>query len=177
MARHSVLLVEGMTATANRLAGLTGYEVVAELRSAYADQARARARVLAAAWETALCGFGGENSTDRMAEPDEWSCDEVRAALGVNRDAARRTLELARGVCSRLPELHQAMAEGELDEARARVFSEWTDQLTPAHAHEVCAKLLPTCRLSTETRRTTGQLKDDIKTHAIALDPNWARRR
>lgn len=166
-----------MTALRDRLAELTGHEVVAELRSAYADQARARARVLAAVWEVALCGFGGADSTERMTEPDEWSCDEVRAALAVTRAAARRDLELARGVCSRLPELHAAMAEGELDEARARVFSEWTDQLTPEHAHAVCAELLPTCRLSAQTRKTTGQLKDDIKTHAIALDPDWARRR
>ena len=66
---------------------------------------------------------------------------------------------------------------GELDPARARVFADWTLELADSHALSVVNTLLPRCRLSASTRLTTGQLADEIKTMAIALDPDWAQRR
>jgi hypothetical protein len=69
------------------------------------------------------------------------------------------------------------MAAGELDPARARVLGEWTEDLADSHAVTIVENLLPKCRLSASTRLTTGQLVDEIKTQAIALDPNWAQRR
>jgi hypothetical protein len=64
------------------------------------------------------------------------------------------------------------MEAGVLDEPRARVFSDWTTELRPETARAVCAELLPRA-----PGLTTGQLIEQIKKLAIAIDPDWARRR
>jgi hypothetical protein len=154
---------------------VTGREVVDLLRERYADLARAREAVLEAVWETALRDDPG--TAHRMADVDDWSTDEVRAGLGLTRKAATALVSQARDVFHRLPALHEAMARGDLDEPRARVLADWTTDLSDVHANEVVDALLPKCQLSQSTRLTTGQLVDEIKTMAIALDPNWAQRR
>jgi hypothetical protein len=73
---------------------------------------------------------------------------------------------------TRLPQVHAAMDAGVLDEPRARVFSEWTIEPSPEQAGAVCAELLPRA-----PKLTTGQLIEQIKKLAIAVDPDWARRR
>jgi hypothetical protein len=55
---------------------------------------------------------------------------------------------------------------------RARVFSDWTTELSLEQARAVCAALLPRA-----PELTTGQLVEQIKKLAIAVDPDWARRR
>jgi hypothetical protein len=52
------------------------------------------------------------------------------------------------------------------------VFSEWTTELSGKQTHAVCAALLPLA-----AKLTTGQLIEQIKKLAIALDPDWAKRR
>jgi hypothetical protein len=157
------------------LRGLTGHQVVGVLRERYSAEARAHAEVLEAVWETARCTE--PDSTRRLSDKDEWSNDEVRVALGLTRNAAARLVNEAYDAVHRLPELHDAMAAGDLDPARARTFGEWTADLAESHALSVVASLLPRCRLSEQSRLTTGQLIDRIKSMAIALDPEWARRR
>jgi hypothetical protein len=157
------------------LRGLTGHQVVGVLRERYSAEARAHAEVLEAVWETARCVE--PDSTRRLSDKDEWSNDEVRVALGLTRNAAARIVTEAFDVVHRLPELHDAMAAGDLDPARARIFGDWTAELAESHAISVVNSLLPRCRLSEAARLTTGQLVDRIKTMAIALDPDWARRR
>ncbi|MBA3744976.1 DUF222 domain-containing protein, partial [Sporichthya sp.] len=157
------------------LSGLTGHQVVGVLRERYADEARVHAALLEAVWETVRSAE--PDSTDRMSDPDEWSSAEVRAALGLTRRAADRLASDAHSVMHRLPELHDAMAAGDLDAARARLIGDWTLELSAEHAHQVCAEVLPQCQLSEQTQLTTGQLAEEIKTKAIALDPEWARRR
>ncbi|MGQ0632135.1 MAG: DUF222 domain-containing protein [Sporichthyaceae bacterium] len=159
------------------LADLTGFDIVTVLKAEYRAQARQRALVLAAVWEAALREAGSADHVGRMARPDEWSADEVRAALGLTRTAAESLLALAESICVRLPELHAAMAAGELDEPRARLLAEWTADLSQEHAHGICAKLLPLCALTANPMLTTGQLREQIKRLAIALDPDWAQRR
>ncbi|MGQ0632325.1 MAG: DUF222 domain-containing protein, partial [Sporichthyaceae bacterium] len=159
------------------LADLTGFDVVTVLKAEYRAQARQRALVLAAVWEAALREAGSADHVGRMPRPDEWSADEVRAALGLTRTAAESLLALAESICVRLPELHAAMAAGELDEPRARLLAEWTADLSEEHAHGICAKLLPLCALTANPMLTTGQLREQIKRLAIALDPDWAQRR
>ncbi len=168
MVASSVGHVEG-------LRGLTGHQVVGVLRERYADEARACAARLEAVWETVLCADA--DSIERMPEPDEWSSDEVRAALGLTRAAANRMAGDAHELFHRLPELGAAMAAGRLDLPRARVIADWTTELSAEHAHQVVAEVLPQCRLEEETVLTTGQLTAEISARAIALDPEWARRR
>ncbi|MGQ0632446.1 MAG: DUF222 domain-containing protein [Sporichthyaceae bacterium] len=159
------------------LADLTGFDIVTVLKAEYRAQARPRAVVLAAVWEAGVREAGSADHVGRMPCPDEWSADEVRAALGLTRTAAESLLAFAESVCVRLPELHAAMAAGELDEPRARLLAEWTADLTEEHAHGICNALLPRCALTSSPMLTTGQLREQIKRLAIALDPDWAQRR
>jgi hypothetical protein len=64
------------------------------------------------------------------------------------------------------------MDAGRLDEPRARVLSEWTAELSPEQARGVCDALLPKV-----SKLTTGQLVEQVKKMAIAIDPAWAQRR
>ena len=113
-----------------------------------------------------------DDDLTRRALPDEFSADEVRAALVLTRRAAHTQFWLAHDVVNRLPQVYAAMDAGVLDEPRARVFSEWTTELSSEQARAVCAELLPRA-----PKLTTGQLAEQIKKLAIAVDPDWARRR
>ena len=64
------------------------------------------------------------------------------------------------------------MDAGLLDEPRARVLSDWTTGLNSVAARAVCAELLPRA-----PGLSTGQLIEQIKKLAVALDLDWARRR
>lgn len=155
------------------LGTLTGAEVVTVLQAEYRQSAHQRSRVLAAAYETGM-RRPLRTEFDRLESADEFSSDEVRAALGLTRSAATKLFDLAYQTMSRLPELHQAMAAGELDEPRARVLADWSADLRDAHARDICRELLPrVVPPATEddpVALTTGQLIDEIKTLAVALD-------
>ncbi len=155
------------------LSRLSGFDCVQVLKAQYRQANHERARVLAVMAEVGLCGVGpADDELRRRAFPDEFSADEVRAALVLTRRAAEAQLWLGWDLVTRLPQVHAAMDAGVLDEPRARVFSEWTTQLSSEQARAVCAALLPQA-----LRLTTGQLIEQIKKWAIAVDPEWARRR
>jgi hypothetical protein len=154
------------------LARLSGFDRVEVLKARYRQLNHDRAQVMAAMVEVGLCGRGSAGELVRMAVPDEFSADEIRAALVLTRRAAEAQFSLAYDLISRLPAVHAAMDAGRLDEPRARVLSEWTTELSPEQARGVCDALLP--RAGT---LTTGQLIEKIKKMAIAIDPGWAQRR
>ncbi|MGH3864799.1 MAG: DUF222 domain-containing protein [Pseudonocardiaceae bacterium] len=155
------------------LSRLSGFDCVEVLKAQYRQANHERARVMAAMAEVGVCGpvLAGAELT-RMAVPDEFSADEIRAALVLTRRAAESQFWLAHDLVTRLPQVHAAMHAGMLDEPRARVFSEWTTELSREQARAVCTELLPRA-----PRLTTGQLIEQIKKLAIAVDPDWARRR
>ena len=151
------------------LSGLSGYDCVEILKAQYRQSNHERARVLAAMVEVGM--RSGSDDLSRIA-PDEFSADEIRAALMLTRRAAEGQFWLAHDLLMRLPEVHAAMDTGELDEPRARVLSEWTAGLSDDQARAVCTRLL-----TRVGKLTTGQLIEQIKKFAIAVDPDWARRR
>jgi hypothetical protein len=106
------------------------------------------------------------------AKPGEFAVDEVRAALRLTRKGAKILCELAWDLPRRLPDVLAAMLSGVLDQGRAQVFSTWTADLSREHVDDVVAQVLP---LAPEL--TTGELKGAIARLAIALDPEWTRRR
>ncbi len=59
-----------------------------------------------------------------MAVPDEFSADEMRAALMLTRRAADTQFWLAYDLVKRLPAVHASMDAGVLDESRVRIFSD-----------------------------------------------------
>jgi hypothetical protein len=154
------------------LARLSGFDCVTVLKARYRQLNHERAQVMAAMVEVGLCGIGPDDQPRRRAVPDEFAADEIRAALVLTRRAADAQFWLAYDLLTRLPSVHAAMDAGVLDEPRARVLSEWTTELHPQTARALCAELLP--RVG---ELTTGQLIEQIKKLALALDPEWARRR
>jgi hypothetical protein len=154
------------------LSRLSGYDCVEVLKARYRQLNHERAQLMAAMVEVGLCGIGPDDELPRRAIPDEFSADEVRAALVLTRRAAHGQFWLAHDLITRLPAVHAALDAGLIDEPRARVLSEWTTDLTPEQARAVCEELLT--RVPT---LTTDQLIDQIKKLAIAIDPQWARRR
>ncbi|MGH3692848.1 MAG: DUF222 domain-containing protein [Pseudonocardiaceae bacterium] len=154
------------------LTRLSGFDCVEVLKARYRQLNHDRAQVMAAMVEVGLRGRAPAGDQTRMAVPDEFSADEIRAALMLTRRAADAQLDLAYDLITRLPAVHAAMDAGRLDEPRARVLSEWTTELSPEQARWVCDALLP--MVST---LTTGQLIEKIKKMAIAIDPAWAQRR
>lgn len=152
---------------------LSGFDCVEVLKAQYRQANHERARVMAVMAEVGLCGVGPAGAElRRQREPDEFAADEVRAALVLTRRAAEAQLWVAYDLVTRLPQVHAAMLAGMLDEPRARVFSDWTLQLSAEQARAVCATLLPQA-----PELTTGQLVEKIKKLAISVDPDWARRR
>jgi hypothetical protein len=158
------------------LGSLTGAECVEHLRATQRAHNAAGAARLAAVLEVGLCGPNSCDTVARMPAPDKYSRDELRPALGLSTAAAGQVMDLAWVVCRRLPELHAAMAAGELDETRAWAIGHWTEQLSDEHAHLICADVLPHCFLSAENQWTAGKLIAAVKKLAIALDPDWAER-
>ena len=155
-----------------KLSQLSGYDCVEVLKARYRQFNHERARLMATMVEVGLCGIGPDDELPRTAVPDEFAADEIRAALMLTRRAADAQFWLAHDLMTRLPAVHATMDAGVLDEPRARVFSEWTTGLVPEAARAVCAQLLPRA-----PGWTTGQLIEQIKKLAIAVDPDWARRR
>ncbi|WP_020629230.1 HNH endonuclease signature motif containing protein [Sporichthya polymorpha] len=159
------------------LSGLTGAECVAHAVAAQRTLNIAAAARLAAVAEVAACAPDSGARVARMAEPERYSVDEVRAMYSLSVPAAAALVDLAWTVCRRLPELHAAMATGDLDERQAAAIVFWVKDLSDAHAHQICAEVLPHCGLSAEQPWVTGKLVARIKKRAIALDPTWAERR
>jgi hypothetical protein len=72
------------------LSRLSGFDCVRVLKAQYRQSNHERARVLAAMAEVGLCGVApADDELRRMALPDEFSADEVRAALVLTRRAAQ----------------------------------------------------------------------------------------
>jgi hypothetical protein len=140
------------------LSWLSGYDCVEVLKPRYRQLNHERARLMATMVEVGLCGIGPDDELPRTVVPDEFAADEVRAALVLTRRAADAQFWLAHDLLTRLPAMHGAMDAGVLDEARARVLSDWTTGLDPVAARAVCAELLPRA-----PGLTTGQLIEQIK--------------
>jgi hypothetical protein len=136
------------------LSRLSGYDCVEVLKARYRQVSHERTQLMAAVVEVGLCGIGPDDELPRRAVPDEFSADEVRAALVLTRCAADAQFWLAHDLLTRLP----AMDAGMLDEPRARVLSEWTTELDPDQARALCDELLPRA-----PGLTTGQLIEQIK--------------
>ena len=147
------------------LARLGGFDCVEVLQAQYRQLNHERARLMATMVEVGLAGMGPDDEPWRVSAPDEFSADEVRAALVLTRRAAEAQFWTAHDLLTRLPGVHAAMAAGRCDEPRARIFSEWTTDLCPEQARAVGERLLP--RVG---QLTTGQLIDQIKKLAITLD-------
>src|SRR5918999_2836269 len=154
------------------LSRLSGTDCVAVLRARHRQASHEQAQLMAAMVEVALCGIGPDDALPRMDAPDEFAADEIRGALSWTRSAANAQLDLAWDLIHRLGPVYAGLDAGSIDVPKARVFSEWTGGLTADQVRQICDRLLPEA-----PDLTTGQLCERIKRMAIALDPDWSRRR
>ncbi len=150
---------------------LTGFDAVEVLRAEYRQLAHAQARVLAVLAEVGCCEDA--DSLVRV-EPGQFAAEEARAALVWTRRRADEEFWFARDLLTRLPAALAAMLAGDCDRPRARILAEWTKDLSPEQARAVVDRLLPRIAAG---ELTTGQLIEQLKKLAIAIDPEWARRR
>ncbi|MBA3744334.1 MAG: DUF222 domain-containing protein [Sporichthya sp.] len=155
---------------------MTGEEAVSLMRLAQRQKNVAEAVRLATVVEVAVRGLDSDSTVTRMATPDRWSPDEIRAGLAVTVGAANSLLDYAWAVVRRLPALHEAMLRGDLDEPRARAIAAWTEQMSDEHARAVVDDVLDSCSIDAEKPLNTAQLVDRVKKLGIALDPDWAMR-
>jgi hypothetical protein len=94
---------------------LSGFDCVEVLKARYRQLNHDRARLMAAMAEVGVCGVvAAGDELRRMAAPDEFSADEIRAALVLTRRAADAQFGLAYDVVTRLPAVHAAMEAGVL---------------------------------------------------------------
>ncbi|HEX6339271.1 MAG TPA: DUF222 domain-containing protein [Jiangellaceae bacterium] len=151
---------------------VSGFDTVRLLEAAYRQLSHVRAVFLSILRETGLRRPGSVATIERTKAPNEFACEEARAALVWSRARATSTYGFATDMFDRLPVLGEAMLAGRLDEPRARAFVEWTQGLTDAQAESVCEQLLPEA-----AGLMVGELIDRIKRACLAIDPEWAAKK
>ncbi|MPZ67374.1 MAG: DUF222 domain-containing protein [Pseudonocardiaceae bacterium] len=134
-------------------------EVVDELRAAWAEVSRGYARCWAAMAEVAGRSPGG------------WESAEIAAALTFTTRRADYELGCAQALVDRLPRVYAALAAGELDHHKARVFTSYLADVTAAQAERICARLVQAA-----VGWTTGQLAARLLREVAAIDPDYTRR-
>ena len=102
----------------------------------------------------------------------EFASDEIRAALTWTRRAADRHLDLGYELMKRLPNLWEALHQGSIDLARARVIIDHTTHLEVEEARRVTETVLETA-----SGLTTGQLAARLRRLIIETDPHSAEKR
>ncbi|MGH8571907.1 MAG: DUF222 domain-containing protein, partial [Gammaproteobacteria bacterium] len=134
-------------------------EIVDELRAAWAAVSRGYARCWAAMAEVARRTTSG------------WETAEIGAALTFTARRADYELGCAQVLVDALPRVHAALASGELDHHKARVFTDYLADVTPAQADRICHRLVPVA-----VGWTTAQLAVRLLREVQAIDPGYTRR-
>jgi hypothetical protein len=134
-------------------------EIVDELRAAWAEVSRGYARCWSAMAEVARRTTGG------------WKSAEIAAALTFTARRADYELSCAQVLVDRLSRVYVALAAGELDHHKARVFADYLSDLTPTQADRICERLVPVA-----PGWTTGQLAARLLREVQAIDPDYTRR-
>ncbi|MFC0554293.1 DUF222 domain-containing protein [Planotetraspora thailandica] len=153
------------------LVRLSGYDAVIVLQAharleAYVQARKAMVMAEVGLYEPSPCDM------KKMARPDKYAADEIRAALTLTRRAAEYEYWFSYFLATRLPQVRDALLSGHIDKARARVFCDWLEDVPEHVAAAVADELLPKAG-----GWTIGQLKDKIKRLLLAADPEWARRK
>jgi hypothetical protein len=106
------------------------------------------------------------------SDVDEMAASEIRTALSLTRRAADHHLGLAQDLIRRLPQVGEALRDGLIDLARARVICNETIHLPVEDAQRVAE-----AALERAPHQTTGQLGARIRKLVILVDPDSARTR
>lgn len=135
-------------------------DLLAAWEKAAAWVAAAQQEVLAA-----LDG-GSERAAGEGLSADDWTREEVAAALHLSACTADRRLQVARMLIRRLPGVRQALAAGSVDYRKAAAIAEATENLDDAGALAVEARVLPKA-----PDQTLAELRRTLRRVVIAVDP------
>ena len=149
---------------------LTGHDVVRLLQARARLVAHDNAGYYADIVEVAHAS--DPDSTSRDPQPVEYAAEEVQAALHKTRRAAEFELTLAVYLKRRMPAVWEALDEGRIDLARARVFATELESLHPALIPEAVARVI-----DESAQLTTGQLRARLQKISLQLDPEAAEDR
>jgi hypothetical protein len=100
------------------------------------------------------------------------TASEVQTALTLTRRAGEMTTDLAFQLCERLPGVWQALHDGLIDLAKARVLCDQT-----IHLPRELARQVTDTALERAPEQTTGQLRARIQRLIISIDPAAAKER
>ncbi len=129
----------------------------------------------AALYAAAATAAAAARAAGQPADPpgcDEFAADELMPVLRLSKGGAARHVELALALRYRLHATLAAMLDGRIDLVRARIIAEATAGLTPAHAAEVEALVLP--RAGKQTYIALGIA---LGKAVLQVDPQGATRR
>ncbi len=167
----------GIAPSAVDLACLTGDEAVSVMRLAQRQKNAADAVHLAAVAEVGACAPDSGETVARMAAPDRWAADEIRAGLAISSMSANDLLDFAWTVVRRLPKLHTAMGARR---SRRRPCADHRplDQghVRRARPDRGRRRRWIGARSTPPTRTRRERLSARCKELGIALDPDWALR-
>ena len=140
---------------------------------------RARARQIAHDQAEFYADINSIHEAEGKVIPGEWTSDvtemvasEIRAALTLTRRSADHHLGLASDLIRHLPRVGQALREGRIDLAKARVIVEETSHLESGNAQRVAD-----AALERAPSQTTGQLGARLRKLVILLDTDGAKTR
>ena len=159
----------GAILSAIDLSKLTGREVIQVIKAQYQQVSHHQAAVYRAMAEAAHCVEG--DSLERSKAPDEYSVEEVGAALSLTRRKAEREVSTALALREH-PHVRSALECGAIDSPKACLLTTDTDHLESGSAREVISHLLPRAG-----ELTTGQLRARIRRLCIQIDPNHGAKR
>ena len=126
---------------------------------------------VAAAQQEVLAALDGEPD-ERAAEvlsADDWTREEVAAALHLSACTADRRLQVARMLVRRLSGVRRALETGSVDYRKAAAIAEATEHLDDAGALAVEARVLPKA-----PDQTLAELRRTLRRVVIAVDPRGA---
>lgn len=152
---------------------LNGYDLVRLVQARERLVAHAQAGSMADMVEMSYSA-PGQSHTDpeRLSEVFDSAADELRPALTLSRRAAEFRLCLASDVVERLPEVWAMFAEGLIDYAKVRAFSDGTLHVSDDTARVVVSELAEVA-----PDLTVGQLRARIRRLCAETDPEDAEKR
>lgn len=115
---------------------------------------------------------GPGDPPDRIGQFDQYTAEEVRAALVWTRRAAESTVGYAWQITEQYPRVGEALYEGLIDLSRARVIVDGVGGLGQEEAELVVERVLEDA-----PRLTTGQIRARIRRLVADADPDAAKKR
>ena len=110
-----------------------------------------------------------QDTTARDSFPVESAVEEVQTALGKTRRAAEMELDLALDLQGRLPDVWEALDQGDIDLSRTRVFARELESLHPALVPLAVDRVIDQAGVL-----TTGQLRARLQRISLELEPEAA---